>query len=101
MHPVIVIIKTRDSKDPISFSFPQNQMSQWRKGTETGNKKPKYKYKTIDELRKSGATASNKRLGGGSPSRTADSSNEPLAPSSLSNVKVIDLTGKEKKVFSG
>ena len=57
--------------------------------------KPKYKFKTIDELRKSGKSAKKKKKESSPTPSTSKIS------AVLSNVKVIDMTGREKKVFSG
>lgn len=48
-----------------------------------GKKKPKYVYKTAQEIIESGV------------------GKKKAAPSKASKVKVIDMTGKEKRVFSG
>ncbi|CAK8693912.1 unnamed protein product [Clavelina lepadiformis] len=73
----------------------KSQASQWRKGSESKKMKPKYKFKTIDELRKSGKTAKKKKKESSPTPSTSKIS------AVLSNVKVIDMTGREKKVFSG
>ena len=74
----------------------QEELSQWRKGGEAKTKKPKYKFKTIDELRKSGKATPRKK------ETLAESNHTSTKVSSaMANVKVIDMTGREKKVFSG
>lgn len=49
------------------------------------NRKPKYIYKTAQEVIESGGSRKKKSI----------------QPSELSKVKVIDMTGKEKRVLSG
>lgn len=51
-----------------------------------------YTYKTVDELKKSGRKLKKKRDASVAPAPSS---------SSLANVKVIDMTGREQKVFSG
>ncbi|XP_053397449.1 tuftelin-interacting protein 11-like [Mercenaria mercenaria] len=61
----------------------KEQLSQWRKEPEGKKKKIKYVYKTAQEAIEIG---SSKKKG---------------VKSQMSNVKVIDMTGKEKKVLTG
>nr|XP_033784391.1 tuftelin-interacting protein 11 [Geotrypetes seraphini] len=61
----------------------QKQLSQWRKDPNGGKKKPKYSYKTVEELKAKG------RLG-----KTAS-----VPEKDVSQVKVIDMTGREQKVY--
>ncbi|XP_078484419.1 sip1/TFIP11 interacting protein isoform X1 [Ciona intestinalis] len=70
----------------------KSELAQWRKGSEPKTKKPKYKYKTVEELTKSGKSVKKKK---DSPERGQS------IPNHVANVKVIDMTGKEKKVFTG
>uniref|UniRef100_H2YDS1 Tuftelin-interacting protein 11 n=1 Tax=Ciona savignyi TaxID=51511 RepID=H2YDS1_CIOSA len=81
---------TEDSAEEEEEEF-KSELAQWRKGSEPKSRKPKYKYKTIEELTKSGKSLKKKK--DASPSHTV--------PNHVANVKVIDMTGKEKKVFSG
>ncbi|XP_026199995.1 tuftelin-interacting protein 11 [Anabas testudineus] len=64
----------------------QKELGQWRKDPAGpgGKKKPKYSYRTVDELKAKG------KLTGRS---TAASAGE------LAQVKVIDMTGREQKVY--
>uniref|UniRef100_A0A3B4UMB9 Tuftelin-interacting protein 11 n=1 Tax=Seriola dumerili TaxID=41447 RepID=A0A3B4UMB9_SERDU len=64
----------------------QKELGQWRKDPagSAGKKKPKYSYKTVDELKAKG------KLAGRS---TAASAGE------LAQVKVIDMTGREQKIY--
>ncbi|XP_028314316.1 tuftelin-interacting protein 11 [Gouania willdenowi] len=76
-----------DSEEEEEKEF-QKELGQWRKdptGT-AGKKKPKYSYKTADELKAKGKFTGR--------STTAVSAGE------LAQVKVIDMTGKEQKVYS-
>ncbi|XP_070537179.1 tuftelin-interacting protein 11-like [Ptychodera flava] len=72
-----------DSEDEEDEEF-RNQLSQWKKGPEA-KQKPKYSYKTIDELKEKVKLKKS--------SRPTDKA--------MTQVKVIDLTGKEKRVLSG
>ncbi|KAM6423077.1 tuftelin-interacting protein 11 [Liasis olivaceus] len=61
----------------------QKELSQWRKDPSGGKKKPKYTYKTVEELKAKG------RVG-----------KQLSAPQKeLAQVKVIDMTGREQKVY--
>ncbi|NXR41300.1 TFP11 protein, partial [Zosterops hypoxanthus] len=61
----------------------QKELSQWRKDPNGGKKKPKYSYKTVEELKAQGRI-----------------SKQLAAPQKeLSQVKVIDMTGREQKVY--
>uniref|UniRef100_A0AAX7SMY9 Tuftelin-interacting protein 11 n=1 Tax=Astatotilapia calliptera TaxID=8154 RepID=A0AAX7SMY9_ASTCA len=64
----------------------QKELGQWRKDPagSAGKKKPKYSYRTADELRAKGKVAGR---------ATAASAGE------LAQVKVIDMTGREQKVY--
>ncbi|XP_002736553.1 tuftelin-interacting protein 11, partial [Saccoglossus kowalevskii] len=73
-----------DSEDEEDEDF-RRQLSQWKKGPEA-KQKPKYSYKTIDDVKEKAKTSTKK-------SRLADTA--------LTKVKVIDMTGKEKRVLSG
>uniref|UniRef100_H0XL48 Tuftelin-interacting protein 11 n=1 Tax=Otolemur garnettii TaxID=30611 RepID=H0XL48_OTOGA len=59
----------------------QKELSQWRKDP-SGSNKPKYSYKTVKELKAKG------RIG-----------KKLTAPQKISQVKVIDMTGQEQKVY--
>lgn len=73
-----------DSEEEEEQEF-QKELGQWRKDASAGTKKkPKYSYKTVDELKAKG------KLGG----RTTVASAGELA-----QVKVIDMTGREQKVY--
>ncbi|XP_058493162.1 tuftelin-interacting protein 11 [Solea solea] len=74
-----------DSEEEEEKEF-QKELGQWRKDPagSAGKKKPKYSYKTVDELKAKG------KLVGRS---TATSAGE------LAQVKVIDMTGREQKVY--
>ncbi|KAM9821778.1 tuftelin-interacting protein 11 isoform 1-T2 [Syngnathus typhle] len=65
----------------------QKELGQWRKDpAATGaRKKPKYSYKTVEELKATG------KLAGRSTGTSAGQ---------LAQVKVIDMTGREQKVYS-
>jgi tuftelin-interacting protein 11 len=74
-----------DSEEEEEKEFAQ-KLQQWKKGAESEKKKkPKYIYKTAEELIASGPT---KRR-------------QPEVQSDLAKVKVIDMTGKEQRVLSG
>ncbi|ETE71201.1 Tuftelin-interacting protein 11, partial [Ophiophagus hannah] len=61
----------------------QKELSQWRKDPSGGKKKPKYTYKTVEELKAKGKAGK-----------------QPSAPQKeLAQVKVIDMTGREQKVY--
>ncbi|XP_072046087.1 tuftelin-interacting protein 11-like [Amphiura filiformis] len=60
----------------------QKELAQWKKGPEGKKQKLKYNYKTVEELKKSGV-------------------GEKRKDSKASKVKVIDMTGPEKKVLAG
>uniref|UniRef100_A0A672YAE5 Tuftelin-interacting protein 11 n=1 Tax=Sphaeramia orbicularis TaxID=375764 RepID=A0A672YAE5_9TELE len=64
----------------------QKELGQWRKDTASAGakKKPKYSYRTVDELKAKG------KLVGRSTSASAGE---------LAQVKVIDMTGREQKVY--
>ncbi|XP_069850723.1 tuftelin-interacting protein 11 [Dipodomys merriami] len=71
-----------DSEEEAEEEF-QKELSQWRKDPGGGKKKPKYSYKTVEELKAKGRIS--KKL---------------TAPQKeLSQVKVIDMTGREQKVY--
>ncbi|KAF0033803.1 hypothetical protein F2P81_013869 [Scophthalmus maximus] len=74
-----------DSEEEEEKEF-QKELGQWRKDPvgSGGKKKPKYSYRTVDELKAKG------KLVGRS---TAASAGE------LAQVKVIDMTGREQKVY--
>ncbi|XP_056889929.1 tuftelin-interacting protein 11 [Takifugu flavidus] len=74
-----------DSEEEEEKEF-QKELGQWRKDPAgTGvKKKPKYSYKTVDELKAKGKLAARS---------TAASAGE------LAQVKVIDMTGREQKVY--
>ena len=66
----------------------QQEIQQWRKASNGVSSKPKYVYKTLDELKDKGATMKGrgkKRKEGGFGSET--------------KIKVIDLTGREARVM--
>ena len=64
----------------------QQEIQQWRKTSGGGSTKPKYVYKTLDELKDKGAAMGRRKKGkGGFGSET--------------KVKVIDLTGREARVM--
>ncbi|XP_069102141.1 tuftelin-interacting protein 11-like [Argopecten irradians] len=70
-----------DSEEEEDKNF-QSQLQQWKK-TEGSKKKPKYVYKTAQELIDTGSVKKRPQL------------------SKSSKVKVIDMTGKEQRVLSG
>ncbi|XP_020657513.3 tuftelin-interacting protein 11 [Pogona vitticeps] len=71
-----------DSDEEAEEEF-QKELSQWRKDPSGGKKKPKYTYKTVEELKAKGRAG--KQL---------------AAPQKeLAQVKVIDMTGREQKVY--
>nr|XP_039257715.1 tuftelin-interacting protein 11-like [Styela clava]XP_039257716.1 tuftelin-interacting protein 11-like [Styela clava]XP_039257717.1 tuftelin-interacting protein 11-like [Styela clava] len=82
---------TQDSEEEEEKDFKE-QISRWRKDGVDRNQK-KYVYKTVDELKKSGKKIKKKKDG--------NSGSETALSSALANVKVIDMTGREQKVFSG
>ncbi|XP_036076418.1 tuftelin-interacting protein 11 [Rousettus aegyptiacus] len=71
-----------DSEEEAEEEF-QKELSQWRKDPSGSKKKPKYSYKTVEELKAKGRIS--KKLT--TPQRE------------LSQVKVIDMTGREQKVY--
>ncbi|NP_001087642.2 tuftelin-interacting protein 11 [Xenopus laevis] len=71
-----------DSEEEEEKDF-QKEMSQWRKEPGGGKKKPKYSYKTVEELKAKG--------------RVGKSLSAPQKE--ISQVKVIDMTGREQKVY--
>ncbi|XP_060079683.1 tuftelin-interacting protein 11-like isoform X1 [Ylistrum balloti] len=71
-----------DSEEEEDKEF-QSQLQQWKKKPEGSKKKPKYVYKTAQELIDTGSTKKRPQL------------------SKSSKVKVIDMTGKEQRVLSG
>jgi len=73
---------THDSEEEEDQKF-KKQLSQWKKPQQGQKKKPKYVYKTADEIIKTGGKK------------------KTVVQSELSKVKVIDMTGKEKRVLSG
>lgn len=73
-------VKDQDEAEEKEF---REQLSQWKKEPEGKKKKVKYVYKTAKEAIESG-TGKKKGIKG-----------------QMSNVKVIDMTGKEKKVLTG
>uniref|UniRef100_A0A1A8Q1L0 Tuftelin-interacting protein 11 n=1 Tax=Nothobranchius rachovii TaxID=451742 RepID=A0A1A8Q1L0_9TELE len=74
-----------DSEEEEEKEF-QKELGQWRKDPAgpAGKKKPKYSYRTVDELKAKGKIVSR------STSATAGE---------LAQVKVIDMTGREQKVY--
>ncbi|KAL6067657.1 hypothetical protein STEG23_031461 [Scotinomys teguina] len=71
-----------DSEEEAEEEF-QKELSQWRKDPSGSKKKPKYSYRTVEELKAKGRVS--KKL---------------AAPQKeLSQVKVIDMTGREQKVY--
>uniref|UniRef100_A0A8C1RC86 Tuftelin-interacting protein 11 n=1 Tax=Cyprinus carpio TaxID=7962 RepID=A0A8C1RC86_CYPCA len=72
-----------DSEEEEEKEF-QREIGQWRKEPGTAKKKPKYSYKTVEELKAHG------KLANKSMSRPAGE---------LAQVKVIDMTGREQKVY--
>ncbi|XP_056130616.1 tuftelin-interacting protein 11 [Lampris incognitus] len=74
-----------DSEEEEEKEF-QNELGQWRKdpGGPAAKKKPKYSYRTVEELKAKGKLAG----------RTTQTPAGELA-----QVKVIDMTGKEQKVY--
>jgi len=89
---------TENDKKEAEDDQTEKAGKQWRRDdASSGKKKPKYKFRTIDDLKKSGKTSNR------SYSR-AGSKIENLATQSDLNynkVKVIDMTSKQTKVFSG
>ncbi|XP_064629175.1 tuftelin-interacting protein 11-like [Lineus longissimus] len=73
-------IVDQDEQEEVEF---KEKLRQWKK-TDDRKKKPKYNYVTADEVIASGGIRKKKHV----------------VPSELSKVKVIDMTGKEKRVLS-
>ncbi|TRY84761.1 hypothetical protein DNTS_027444 [Danionella cerebrum] len=73
-----------DSEEEEEKEF-QKELGQWRKEPGTAKKKPKYSYKTIEELKAHGAV-------------TSISMSRPAGE--LAQVKVIDMTGREQRVYN-
>lgn len=71
-----------DSEEEAEEEF-QKELSQWRKDPSGSKKKPKYSYKTVEELKAKGRVS--KKLS--APQKE------------ISQVKVIDMTGREQKVY--
>ncbi|XP_048777997.2 tuftelin-interacting protein 11-like [Ostrea edulis] len=78
----LVDFPVHDSDEEEEKKF-KDELSQWKKKPEVGKKKPKYVYKTAEEIIQSGV------------------GKKKSMPSKASKVKVIDMTGKEKRVLSG
>ncbi|XP_036382847.1 tuftelin-interacting protein 11 [Megalops cyprinoides] len=72
-----------DSEEEEEKEF-QRELGQWRREPGAGKKKPKYSYKTVEELKARG------KLAGRSMTTPAGE---------LPQVKVIDMTGREQKVY--
>ncbi|XP_028680560.1 tuftelin-interacting protein 11 [Erpetoichthys calabaricus] len=72
-----------DSEEEEEQDF-QKEMSQWRREPGQGRKKPKYSYKTVEELKAKGYVYGK---------------NMSAPPAELAQVKVIDMTGREQKVY--
>ncbi|MBN3311825.1 TFP11 protein, partial [Atractosteus spatula] len=72
-----------DSEEEEEKDF-QRELGQWRRDPGAGKKKPKYSYRTVDELKARGQAVGK--------SMTAP-------PAELAQVKVIDMTGREQKVY--
>nr|XP_023692876.1 tuftelin-interacting protein 11 [Paramormyrops kingsleyae]XP_023692878.1 tuftelin-interacting protein 11 [Paramormyrops kingsleyae] len=72
-----------DSEEEEEKEF-QRELGQWRREPGVGKKKPKYSYKTVEELKARGKVA-------------GKSLSAPAAE--LAQVKVIDMTGREQKVY--
>ncbi|XP_030624450.1 tuftelin-interacting protein 11 [Chanos chanos] len=72
-----------DSEEEEEKEF-QRELGQWRREPGTGKKKPKYSYKTVEELKAHGKL-SNKSM--------------TTPAGELAQVKVIDMTGREQKVY--
>jgi len=77
-------VKDEEADEDTKF---KEELSRWRR-TDTGKKKTTYVYKTADEvIAKGGAKKKNKESSSGKAKH--------------SQVKVIDMTGKEQRVLSG
>ncbi|XP_041352059.1 tuftelin-interacting protein 11-like [Gigantopelta aegis] len=72
-----------DSEEDEEKEF-QKQLQQWKRKPETKRQKPKYVYKTAKEVIDSGVGRKRK-----------------VQDTSTAKVKVIDMTGREKRVLSG
>ncbi|XP_053576508.1 tuftelin-interacting protein 11 [Bombina bombina] len=72
-----------DSEEQEGEKDSQKEQSQWRKDSSGTKKKPKYSYKTVEELKAKGK--------GGKPISAPQKE--------ISQVKVIDMTGREQKVY--
>ncbi|MFT7805021.1 tuftelin-interacting protein 11 [Arapaima gigas] len=72
-----------DSEEEEEKEF-QRELGQWRREPGVGKKKPKYSFKTVEELKAHG------KLAGKNMSAPAGE---------LAQVKVIDMTGREQKVY--
>ncbi|KAG9354558.1 hypothetical protein JZ751_001271 [Albula glossodonta] len=72
-----------DSEEEEEKEF-QRELGQWRREPGTGKKKPKYSYRTVEELKARGKVAGR-------------SMTTPAGE--LAQVKVIDMTGREQKVY--
>jgi len=90
---------TANDKTEAEDDHTEKAGQQWRKDElSSGKQKPKYKFVTVDELRKSGKTSTRRYTG----ANQAGSKVAKLSSTSeLSKVKVIDMTSKQTKVFSG
>ncbi|XP_062823044.1 tuftelin-interacting protein 11-like, partial [Anolis carolinensis] len=87
-----------DSSEEEEEAGLKRELGQWRK--EPGKKRPpKYSYKTAEELKARSRGRGLARAGGGASVDTATSAAgagpRPLAP----HVKVIDMTGREQRVY--
>lgn len=71
---------TEDAKEQ------KGKTSQWRKGDTAGKKKVRYCYRSVDQVIEDGKLRPNRKGG---------------VSSEMSRVKVIDMTGPEKRVLSG
>ncbi|XP_062872018.1 tuftelin-interacting protein 11 [Trichomycterus rosablanca] len=72
-----------DSEEDEEKEF-QRELGQWRKEPGAGKKKPKYSFKTVEDLKVHGKI-------------TSTSMTKPAGE--LAQVKVIDMTGREQKVY--
>ncbi|XP_012225804.1 tuftelin-interacting protein 11 [Linepithema humile] len=82
--PKIPEKKKDDEKEEAKES--KTKVSQWRKGDNSGKKKVRYCYRSVDQVLEDGKLKPNKKI--------------PVS-SDMSRVKVIDMTGPEQRILSG
>ncbi|GAB1606956.1 tuftelin-interacting protein 11-like [Argonauta hians] len=83
-HQSLKHYPVHDSEEDEEAEF-KNELQQWKREPSGVNRKAKYSYKTAQDVIESGLTRKKR----------------PIQSSELTKVKVIDMTGKEKRVLSG